>query len=202
MPYNPSIPQPTDNLSDSQNDILNNFSSANTSFGINHFAFDNATANNGKHNFVEMPVRGAIPAPLSASEATVYTKTATSESASTESNLYFTPDNSGNEYQLTRPITGKFASFGTSAGWTFLPGGLIMQWGTVIQTSSGNGTVNLPIDYSSGLYSVTTQPIYTVNTPTRGYDVAIKLSALNSFDYITFTDSSSYRGFTWIAIGK
>lgn len=54
--YNPAIPQSTDLLNVSQVDILNNFSSANTSFGIDHYAFDNGSANNGKHNTVTTPI--------------------------------------------------------------------------------------------------------------------------------------------------
>ena len=56
MAYDPNIPLPTDLLSVSQNDIKNNFTQANTSFGIDHYPFDDGTANNGKHNQVTTPL--------------------------------------------------------------------------------------------------------------------------------------------------
>ena len=54
--YNPAIPQPGDFLADSQQDILDNFSTANTSFGKDHYPFDDLTANNGLHKQVSTPI--------------------------------------------------------------------------------------------------------------------------------------------------
>lgn len=56
MSFNPLIPQPNDELSDSQGQILNNFNSSNTSFGIDHYAFADLTSNNGKHKSVTTPL--------------------------------------------------------------------------------------------------------------------------------------------------
>lgn len=56
MTFNPNIPQPGDELSDSQGDILTNFSTSNSSFGIDHYAFADLTANNGKHKYVTSPL--------------------------------------------------------------------------------------------------------------------------------------------------
>jgi hypothetical protein len=66
--YNPAIPQATDLMSVSQGDLLNNFSSANTSFGQDHYAFANLTTNNGKHNQVRTPliVGGIHPTTIAA----------------------------------------------------------------------------------------------------------------------------------------
>lgn len=71
MTYNPNIPQATDDLSDSQGDLLTNFSTANTSFGINHYAFSDLTINNGKHNNVQTPliVGGVHPTTIAAEPA-------------------------------------------------------------------------------------------------------------------------------------
>lgn len=68
MSYNPNIPQPNDELSDSQPDILNNFGSSNTSFGIDHYPFSDLTVNNGKHNKVTTPliVGGIHPTTIAA----------------------------------------------------------------------------------------------------------------------------------------
>lgn len=61
MPFDPTIPQPTDLLSDSQTALLANNGFLNTSFGTDHYPFNDATTNNGKHQVIQMPVQTAIP---------------------------------------------------------------------------------------------------------------------------------------------
>jgi len=75
MAYLPNVPQPTDNLSDSQNDLLNNFQGANTSFGINHYSFANATADNGKHFVVQTPIIPGGHPTTAANEPKLYAMT-------------------------------------------------------------------------------------------------------------------------------
>jgi hypothetical protein len=55
MPFVPNIPQPTDFLSDSQEDLRQNNLQLDTSFGIDHYTFSNLTTDNGKHNQVTTP---------------------------------------------------------------------------------------------------------------------------------------------------
>ena len=61
MAYKPNIPQSTDNLSQSQIDMLGNFQQLNTSFLVDHYTFADLTANNGKHNTVTTPAYVAAP---------------------------------------------------------------------------------------------------------------------------------------------
>lgn len=167
MVYKPNIPLPGDNLSVSQGDLKNNFGDANTSFGKNHYPFDDLTLNNGKHKFVDMPVSAAIPAGLAAGEGTFYTKTATSES-----NAFYSPDNSGDEYQMTRALTAQFTKFGTNTatngtnngGWTFLPGGLILQYG--FNSTSGTSGIVFPFPFPTAVFSVTTSIGTAMGAPT------------------------------------
>lgn len=63
MAYDPNIPQPNDDLDDSQGDLLANFQQLDTSFGIDHYAYSNGTVNNGKHNTVTTPLVIPNPAP-------------------------------------------------------------------------------------------------------------------------------------------
>lgn len=55
MAYTLNIPQASDLISDSQVKIRDNFNQANTSFGIDHYAFADTTGNNGFHNRVTQP---------------------------------------------------------------------------------------------------------------------------------------------------
>jgi hypothetical protein len=73
MVFKNNIPQPTDNLSDSQVDLLNNNSQLDTSFGIDHYTFSNLTVNNGKHNQVTTPlIVGGVHPVTAASEPKFY----------------------------------------------------------------------------------------------------------------------------------
>ncbi len=154
MTFNPNIPLPTDLLSVSQGDLKANNIALDASFGINHVPFSTAT-NNGKHNFVEMPVRTLIPAPLAVGEGTIYTKTVTS------AELFYTNGISANEYRLTRVIPASFSQFGTSTalpslngngGWTFIAGGLLLQYGS-FNPNTGT-TVQFPIAFTGIPFSV------------------------------------------------
>ncbi|MGD2065707.1 MAG: hypothetical protein PVI43_00875 [Candidatus Bathyarchaeota archaeon] len=50
MTYDPNIPEGSDILAESQQDLLNNASDADTDFSVDHVALS-ATSNNGKHKF-------------------------------------------------------------------------------------------------------------------------------------------------------
>ena len=126
--FNPNIPQPADKLSVSQGQLLSNNQGLNTVFGINHFTFSTAV-NAGKHTFVEMPVLAVVPAGLAANEVTLYTKT-----TAAASEIFMTRDASGVEIQMTGPGT----PIASANGYSFLPGGLLIQWGSV--NSPVNGT--------------------------------------------------------------
>lgn len=56
MTYNPNIPMANDDLSDSQPQLFNNFSIADTSFGVDHYKFSNLSGNTGKHNQITTPI--------------------------------------------------------------------------------------------------------------------------------------------------
>jgi hypothetical protein len=73
MSYNPNVPQATDFLSNSQVDLLNNFTKANSSFGLNHYSFADLTINNGKHNNVQTPlITGGVHPVTPANEDAFY----------------------------------------------------------------------------------------------------------------------------------
>lgn len=214
MTFNPNLPNPTDLLSQSQVDLKANNAALNASFGRNHVPFATAT-NNGKHTFIEMPISAAIPTPvpgLIAGEGTIYTKNATTFTATTEATLYYTPDASTNEYQLTRTISSKFSNFGTNlaygtppagftqtGGWTFLPGGLLFQYGFFGQTAAlgGSGTIQFPIAFTTAVFSITD----SLNRTSSGnQSITINTVGLTSFTFLSSSTSSD--GIYWHAIGK
>lgn len=76
MTYNPAIPQPTDNLSVSQGDLLTNFGQLNTLYGLDHVTFNNGTsANRGLHQKVTLVNVQADPSAISFPYSVIYSKT-------------------------------------------------------------------------------------------------------------------------------
>lgn len=203
--YQPNIPTGLINLDVDYQNIRNNFTQLNTSFGLNHIQFS-VGPNNGKHTFVEMVNSSTIPAGLTSSEGTMYTKL-----LSGTSQLFYTPDNSGNEFQLTNVSSVQFARFGTntnytgtqSGGWTFLPGGLIMQYGSIITTpNGGTATITFPKPFLSQVYNIQlsfnrTDPSSVVQTVRVSNFSSASLSSFNFY-----SGSNNNTPVFWTAIGK
>lgn len=68
--FNANIPQPTDLISDSQNDLLNNNKSLDGIFGIDHYPFSNTTQNKGFHNTVTTPIILPVPPSMTSAHPT------------------------------------------------------------------------------------------------------------------------------------
>jgi hypothetical protein len=203
--YNPLAPNGKIKLSLDYKNLQNNFSQADTTFGLNHYQFSNQTANNGKHKFVEM-VAQAKPTIL-AGEGALYTKT-----ASSITNLFYTADAGGKQYQMTRANDGNFATFATDTayttpsstlgGWTFLPGNLLLQYGFIIPTHTpGTTTVTFPIAFNNPPYSV--QITAKVSSSGSSDDQTAAIRSVTAASFLASTSSSgTVTGFWWIAIGN
>lgn len=212
MTYLPNIPLPTDLLSDSQRDIKNNFTKANTSFGLNHYAFDNGTVNNGKHQFVEI-VDAALPVGLVAGEGTNYCKFIQTTTAHNESCLFYTPDATTQEYQITRTIAPEFTKFAVNnaygtppatftqiGGWTFLPGGILVQYGFFGKAGAtgSSGQIQFPVPYTTSVFTI--QLTLFRNSGNQSLTLsATTPPTLTTFDFLT--SSSGSDGIYWYSIG-
>lgn len=221
MSYNPNIPQATDDLSDSQGDILQNFLALDTSFGRDHLPFSNLTADNGKHKFVEI-VSAGLPAPapgLSVGSGTIYTK---SVGGPLESQLFYSPDASGAEFQLTTARSASISQFGVmnpyggaivlpitlrNGGWTFLPGALILQYGQYLSPTSFSGstqgarTVPFPISFPVACFVVNVSWSSTL-LPSANALLTVSNTTANNFQFAWNTSSGAdVGGIFWWAIG-
>lgn len=129
MAYNPSIPQPNDIPAQSQPQLLANFQAINTLVNVNHVAFDDP--DQGKHKWVSLPDQPSDPA-TTPTEVAIYGFTS-AETSTTE--LAFRRTNNGS-------ITLMTERNGTTNGWTMLPSGLLMKWGTTNATGATNINAN------------------------------------------------------------
>lgn len=205
--FNPAVPTGTIELDEDYINLQNNFQQLSTSFQVNHVRLEDNSTSNGAHTFVEMRDQAGLPPALKAGEGTLYTKT-----AATVTDLWYTPDNSTNEYQLTRTSGANIAKFGTGlaygtppatftqkGGWTFLPGGLLLQYGFFSKTGAlGNsGTIQFPINFTGVPFSVTTS---LVRPASGNQSLTVGIPTNSQF---TFKSSSTESdGVYWQAIGK
>lgn len=128
MPYDESIPQPTDTLQQSQPQLLANFAAIKTLIDVNHGTF--AAATEGKHLKLEMPDLGATPT-FTGTDVGMY---GTTYSVTGANEIYAHHSHTAADVPFT-------AWGGSNTGWTWLPSGLLLKWGT----GSGNGlsTINI-----------------------------------------------------------
>lgn len=188
--YTRDMPLPKQSLGITQPLVNTNFQTIYDVFAINHYKYDET--NFGKHRYIELPVQASIPAGLINNEGTIYTKTANSARQ-----LFYTPDNSGNEYQLTRTISGNYTRFGTNTnyqassgsnasvtgGWSFLPGGLIIQYGgATTLTPGGTKTIILATAFTTGIYSVVCTPRTSTSIGGGTHDWDVGGLTTTSFD--------------------
>lgn len=119
--WNPNIPQPTDQLSQSQADILGNFSA------LSPFL-------NGVTNFATVfsPL-GAAPT-TSSSQVALFSKL----DGSGNQQLYYEPVSSGTPINLTGAAQ-------STNGWAYLPSGILIKWGTTTCPINTLTTITFPV---------------------------------------------------------
>lgn len=129
MSYNYNIPQPGDLLSQSQTDILANFTALNSILNINL-------------GVLNLPVNATGPT-TAANTIALYSKT----NSSSVPALFWRQQSSGTEVDIT-------SSVNTTTGWCRLPCGIIMKWGQSDITTGSSVTISLAS--GSGIPDITT----------------------------------------------
>lgn len=190
MPYKPTPPASGGTLSGTRDTIRNNFTQIETVNNVNHGAYDEA--DQGKHKFLQMPEQAtANLLATSATEIGLY-------NSAVNNNLTLRSPSSGSSYQLTVYNDANIATFGSNPGWTFLPGGLIMQYGTNAAASS-TGSVAFPFSFTT-IYQVQVTSSRT-GTGSNNNTILDTHGISNSgFSYKIDTNSGSAQ-INWIAIG-
>jgi hypothetical protein len=208
--YNLNLPNGPDNPSNDQPGMQTNTKAVNDLLAVDHIEFN--LSNGGFHKQVHMPVLNSRPIGI-ANEGTVYTKTAATTPSNNESTLFYNPDNTLNEYQLTRTITTQFSKFATNTnyitpittngGWTFLPGGMLLQWGNINPTHNpGTTTVNFPIAFTNVPYSIQITATVISSGSSNDQTAAIVSGSTTTTNFLASTSSSgNVIGFYWMAIG-
>lgn len=204
MTYQPNIPIGSTPLSVDYANIQNNFQQLDTIFDVDHITFSNVTAQKGYHQSVHLnPIsttttnppdnQPVVPPATTPGVGQIFSSQINDGINQDEALYYLT--GGGRLMQLTRNIQPNNTSVanGKNRGYTFLPGGLLFQWGFVTGTTtgytqltfgSGQGTSNIPF----------TAALYTIQTTIAGANGSPPDSvAVVSIEH----DTTSKTGFKW-----
>jgi len=210
--YNPLVPTGTIPLNLDYKNLQKNFNQIDITYGVDHVPLTNPDPINGYHKTIHsVPFSTAGVAPANATNQPVVAPTSVvgvseiftaiiNDGINTASSLYHQTD-TGILQQLTRNF---LPTSGVKNGYTFVPGGFIIQWGEVASTAS----VPTPLTFSTNniefpniCFTVYTQPYYSAAAPSNSATVAISNIDRLGFDWKFITSSGSYNGFLWMAIG-
>jgi len=188
MAYQKNIPQGSDKLKNSQDDLLGNFQALNTDFGVNHVTFD-AASNRGKHNKLDMPNQTVVPT-AAGTDFVLYNVV---DSDTTQQELIFKSSDK------TYPISGGKRD---PAGFAYIGGGMIMVWGQDSAAAGGDKQIT-PSPALNPIYHVQVTP-FTNNDFNIG--AMAQLKKMNTADFIVRTSNLSGTttpiAFFWTVIGK
>lgn len=186
MAYNPNIPQANDKLRVSQGDLLINFQGIGAGFAVNHVDLNLADA--GKHTLLTMQQQ-VFPQLVAGSDLLVYNG---QEPVTALPQLYFKRStDAGNGI----PFTAQ-ANDGATFGWSYVPSGVQIKWGTF----SFNGAVPATVTMHGPNFTSATSYNVTVSCSTA---TNATFSVANS-TAIAFTFQSSLtaaQSYAYIAIG-
>jgi hypothetical protein len=207
-----NIPQPTDQRNISQGDILGNFQYLCTPLGTNpsvkgilpvdHFASADNVANptDGFHKQVSFVNQSQQLAPLPANAINGQTANAA---------LYTYTDGSRTELgyltsQSNIQLTANRNPVAATAGQSYFPtviGGstILVQWGTVGQTSSSTVNVSFPTSFAAVPYNIQVTATKPGSVDTVAYYVIDSSIAAGGFSIKN--NSGHTFGYMWIAIG-
>ena len=200
MSFNPNIPNAGDLLSDSQGEMKLNFQTSNTSFGKDHYPFDDGTANNGYHKDVHVVKRVGDPAAVSGS-LIVFSKDYTPDTAgaTTDTQLYAMTSGGG-----ISQLTGNNSQ---SDGWAYLSGVLI-QWGVIVSIASSGSVVFKnrvagAIPFPNNLFNVQmTVGVSGSTSHTGSIYVSDSGFSKTGFSWFNADRSTSQTRFYWFAVGN
>lgn len=162
--------------------VQNNFAGIESYISRDHVSYDANSADSGKHKAIRLTEQTA-PTTL-VNELGLYAK-----DTGSEPDLYIRRESSGTEIRLT---TGEVQA-GTD-GYSFLPGGLIIQWGRLNNVSKGGTALTFPKAFPNNCYNISTNCI-------DAFYVAIVNTFSKTGANIKQGDGGSSHDVFWIAIG-
>jgi len=168
-PYDPNQPpRANSSIGQAQFEFQNNFSKLFNAFKKDHVSLD-AASNAGNHTVIEL-LQQTGDFQTNIDEINIYSKKASRQTAQ----LFLRQQNNANEIQLTNYQIYSLKSTSKQIEYfTFLPGGIVVYFGTVFNRISGN-IINLRPAICRRIISVVLCP----NQPTPSYPSWVEVQAL------------------------
>ncbi len=215
--FNPLVPTGLLQLDVDYKNIQLNFNQLNNTYATDHVALTENSGllpagSGGAHKVVHMtafstvvsnaPNNQPVVAPAAVGNMGEVFVAQINDGVSTDEALYY-KSGGGRLTQLTR----NFQPVSSTNGYTFLPGGLILQWGQITSTASTFTTLlfaTANINFPANCFAVFTQPYGSGTPPGDNGNVEIRKSTLSNtqFDWCFVTSSGQYTGFFWWALGN
>ena len=208
--YQPGIPTGIVPLNEDYINLQNNFQQLDTSFGVDHTPFSQAI-NFGYHEVVHLiPSSNTATNPPNNQPITPVTPVAgigelfcaqINDGIDADEALFY--QSGGNKLiQLTR----NFVPLLAANGYTFVAGGLMIQWGFVSVPVSATAIINFATNnknFPSNCFAVFTTITDNSASPAVPGTVSVSLVTPTSFKYTAnYSTSAKYNGFYWMAIGN
>lgn len=188
------VPQAGQTLALTQPLIRTNFSTIDSAFSVDHVSYN--LSGQGKHNKVTFPVQGSTPTFL-AGEVGLYNFL---DPVSGVNQLYFT-NAAGTTYPVTASQRQAFISGGN--GYTTLPSGITLQWGTSVANANSVTVVPTIIPYTNSIMSVQLTQFTVTNVFTA---VSPQLTTIAPFGFMGNTNfnvnnNGAQVQFMWFTVG-
>ena len=211
-------PQATDQLSQSQSDILNNFTAIQGLIDVNHAPFSDGT-NYGKHKWINFPVQTGLPgspSQFASGEVGLYNQLPTANPITGIDELFINKIVSGGaavQVPMTASILSTNNGPGTfSNGWTYLPSGILLKWawisGTGLEGGASNtkGVVVFPTGANTpvfrGIFQVLVSQVWQTNRTSAGSN-GFALFSMSTTQFIVTWSGNNSTGsqLSYLAIG-
>ncbi len=182
--YNRDIPDAPNNPSVDQPPMKVNTNSTDDLINIDHFSFNDN--NGGLHKQVTMINQTAPGFPNGGN------------------GLLFAGVNSANSWPHWQNALGTVVMVNgipsaASAGYTYLPGGIILQWGVKNLPASGDNAIAFPITFPTNCFNVQ----LSVERAAANIDaVVIKTASISTSGFTAIAPTAGSTNIYWVAIGN
>ena len=193
--YQPGVPTGRVNLDTDYQNLQKNFQQLDTTFGVNHTTFSNTSVQNGYHTNCQF-IPQTPPVNAITGFGQLYTETINDGFSSDQALIY----QSGGG--LITLLTRNFAPVVNTNGATFLPGGLMFQWGSVAPTNSNVITVTFPEPFKNAVFSVLLTRNHNSVSPGSDFQFWVNSSPAPTLSQFQIINEDMHTwGYYWQAIG-
>jgi len=199
-----NVPVPGQSLGASRGLINTNFSTIDTAFSVDHVPYNDGSGNQGQHNKITFPVQSSAPSFIAGVDG-LYNLTSTLTSLN---ELFIHRQSFAGSVDL--PFTASILSTSTpgniSAGWTYLPSGILIKWGVSLN-ANGSTVITFPTGANIPAFNACFTVIPQISqSGTTDVNQAIRLTAATATTFTVYGSSRTTTGaaavvFSYIAIG-